>query len=73
MLMNPRNHREATMTYTFIYPTAVVTHQLYKDVPAVAENEFVWEPEGKEEVFYLTYAHNGHPERCSRSADAIRG
>jgi hypothetical protein len=41
------------MTYTVIYPKAVVTRQLYKDVPIIAaDNEFVWEPDGKEEVFY---------------------
>jgi hypothetical protein len=41
------------MTYIVIYPKACVTRQLYKDVPTIDDNnEFVWEPEGKEEVFY---------------------
>jgi hypothetical protein len=44
MPMNPGNHREATMTYAVIYPKACVTSQLYKDVPTIADNEFVWEP-----------------------------
>jgi hypothetical protein len=40
------------MSYTVIYPQACVTRQLYKDVPTITDNEFVWEPDGKEEVFY---------------------
>ena len=41
------------MSYTVIYPQACVKRQIYKDVPTIADNnEFVWEPEGKEEVLY---------------------
>jgi hypothetical protein len=38
--------------WPLIYPKASAIRQLYKDVPTIADNEFVWEPDGKEEVFY---------------------
>lgn len=40
------------MTYTVIYPKTRITRELYKDVPRIANNEFVWEPDGAEEVWY---------------------
>jgi hypothetical protein len=40
------------MTYTVIYPKTRITRELYKDVPTIANDELVWEPDGAEEVWY---------------------
>ena len=40
------------MTYTVIYPKTRITRELYKDFPTIANDEFVWEPDGAEEVWY---------------------
>jgi len=40
------------MSYTVIYPKTRIIRELYKDIPVITNNEFVWEPNGTEEVFY---------------------
>jgi hypothetical protein len=61
------------MSYTVIYPQACVTRQLYKDVPSIAaDNEFVWEPEGKEEVLYEVSIRLDAVEDMARKAQATR-
>ena len=57
------------MSYTVIYPKAVVTRQLYKDVPTItADDEFVWEPDGKEEVWYEVSIRPSAVEAMARRA-----
>jgi len=61
--------KEETMSYTVIYPKAVVTRQLYKDVPTIAaDNEFVWEPDGKEEIWYEVSIRPAAVEDMARRA-----
>ena len=62
------------MTYTVIKRKAVVTRQLYKDIPTIsADNEFVWEPDGKEEVFYEVSIHLKAVEKMARKAAGNEG
>jgi len=62
------------MSYTVIYPQACVTRQLYKDVPTIAaDNEFVWEPEGKEAVFYEVSIRLDAVEDMARKAAGNAG
>src|SRR5665213_360261 len=59
--------------YTVIHPTATTTRQPYKDVPTIADNEFVWEPEGKEEVFYEVSIRLDAVEDMARKAAGNAG
>jgi hypothetical protein len=66
--------KEETMSYIVIYPKAVVTRQLYKDVPTIAaDNEFVWEPDGKEEVWYEVSIRPAALEDMARRAAGNHG
>jgi hypothetical protein len=44
--------KEAVMSFTVIYPKTRTTRELYKDVPILTDNDFIWEPDGEEEIFY---------------------
>jgi len=62
------------MSYTVIYPQACVTRQLYKDILTITDNnEFVREPDGKEEVFYEVSIHLKAVEKMARKAAGNEG
>ena len=62
------------MSYTVIYPQACVTRRLYKDILAITDdNEFVWESDGKEEVFYEVSIHLEGVEQMARKAAGNAG
>jgi hypothetical protein len=62
------------MSYTVIYPQACVTRQLYKDVLTITDdNEFVWKPDGEEEVFYEVSIRLDAVEDMARKAAGNAG
>ena len=62
------------MSYTVIYPQVCVTRQLYKDVLTITDdNEFVWEPDGKEEIFYEVSIRLEAVEQMARKAAGNAG
>ena len=56
------------MSYTVIYPKTRITRELYKDIPVIANNELVWEPDGAEEVFYEVSLNFAAVEDLARKA-----
>ena len=56
------------MTYTVIYPKTRIARELYKDVPTIANDELVWEPDGAEEVFYEMALNLAAVEDMARKA-----
>jgi len=56
------------MSYTVIYPKTRITRELYKDIPAIANNELVWEPDGTEEVWYEVSLNLAAIEDMARKA-----
>jgi hypothetical protein len=56
------------MSYTVIYPKTRITRELYKYVPVIANDEFVWEPDGAEEVWYEVSLNLAAVEDMARKA-----
>ena len=56
------------MSYAVIYPKTRTTRELYKDVPVIANNEFVWEADGAEEVWYEVSLNLAAVEDMARKA-----
>jgi hypothetical protein len=65
--------KEATMNYTVIYPKTRIIRQLYKNVPVITDNEFVWEPDGSEEVWYDVSLNLASIEDLARKAAGNNG
>jgi len=56
------------MSYAVIYPKTRIARELYKDVPKIANNEFVWEPDGAEEIWYEVSLNLAAVEDMARKA-----
>jgi hypothetical protein len=68
-----KSRKEAGMSYTVIYPKTRITRELYKDIPVIANDELVWEPNGAEEVFYEVALDFGAVEDMARKAAGNHG
>jgi N-glycosylase/DNA lyase len=60
--------KETDMSYTVIYPKTRIARELYKDVPVIANDELLWEPDGAEEIVYEVALNLAAVEDLARKA-----